>query len=65
MALQRISELEGAIEQVNHYIESSKYGPEQHRYVLLKEKEKLLMELQKFELYVRTEEERVSRNSLY
>eukprot|EP00794_Sanderia_malayensis_P007374 gene7374-8194_t len=59
MALQRIAELEGAIEQINHFINSSRNGPEQHRYALLKEKEKLLMELQKFELYVRTEEERI------
>ena len=60
LALQRIAEIEGAIEQLNHFIDSNKYGPEQHRYMLLKEKEKLLVELQKFELYVRTEEERVS-----
>ena len=58
-ALQRIGEIEGAIEQINHYIGSMKYGPDHQRYALLKEKEKLLMELQRFELYVRTEEERV------
>ena len=58
-ALQRISEIEGAIEQINHFIESTKYGPDHQRYALLKEKEKLILELQRFELYVRTEEERV------
>lgn len=58
-ALQRISEIEGAIEQINHFIESTRYGPDHQRYALLKEKEKLILELQRFELYVRTEEERV------
>ena len=58
-ALQRISEIEGAIEQINHFIESTKYGPDHQRYALLKEKEKLILELQRFELYVKTEEERV------
>ena len=58
-ALQRISEIEGAIEQINHFIESTKFGPDHQRYALLKEKEKLILELQRFELYVRTEEERV------
>jgi len=58
-ALQRISEIEGAIEKINYFIESTKHGPDHQRYALLKEKEKLILELQRFELYVRTEEERV------
>ena len=60
IALQRIADLHGKIELTNYYLELYKNGSEQHRYDLYQEREALVIELERFAAYARTEEERVS-----
>jgi len=59
IALQRIADLHGKIELTNYYLELYKNGSEQHRYDLYQEREALVIELERFAAYARTEEERI------
>ena len=59
IALQRAEELKCAIEQINYHLNVNRHRPEQYQYKLAQEREKLLEELERFELYIKTEEERV------
>lgn len=64
LAMQRMNELHAALELVNYHLEANESGPEQHRYMLYNEKQTLLSELDRFAIYIRTEEERVRFNIL-
>ena len=59
LAMQRVNELHAALELVDYHLEANESGPEQHRYMLFNEKQTLLTELDRFAIYIRTEEERV------
>ena len=60
LALQRVDELHASLELCEHFLNENKNGAEQHRMILLNEKEALVNEIERFEMYIRTEEERVS-----
>lgn len=59
LALQRVDELHASLELCEHFLNENKNGAEQHRILLLNEKEALVNEIERFEMYIRTEEERI------
>ena len=58
-ALQRMSELYAQLEFIDYSLQLSETGPQQRKLVLCAEKEALLLEIRRFEIYIRTEEDRV------
>jgi len=59
LAVQRVSELHSSLEYYDHLIAESVNGPEQRRVMLNNEREALLAEIERFEMYIRTEEDRI------
>ncbi|XP_065670615.1 protein WWC3 isoform X5 [Hydra vulgaris] len=58
-ALQRMSELYAQLEIIDYSLQLSENGPQQRRFMLCAEKEALLLEIKRFEIYIRTEEDRI------
>lgn len=59
IAKERVEELHRNLEICEHVLNENRNGADQHRLMLLNEKEALVNEIERFEMYIRTEEERV------
>ena len=59
IAKERVEELHRNLEICEHFLHENRNGADQHRLMLLNEKEALVNEIERFEMYIRTEEERV------